>query len=256
MINRSPQSSLLKHRIRSDAEKARLCAANNADLYQAIFRAHRLPDQRTDAFWSSDAIAPPYYSNLTTLDPEAIEEQLAEIGRLTDRLGRRCGLKDGFSTLDLISKGFRLLFSASWIWAESPTMAARVPEDWSRVRDAAELNLWEQAWKQSGSPTEAKVFTPALLADPDMHIYGQPAGDRFEAGCIVNRSAEVVGVSNIFHLPGTPPALRDAISVAAIAFLPGLPLVGYDRGEALDEMIGLGFRSVGELRIWVSGEDA
>ncbi|WP_246647830.1 hypothetical protein [Rhizobium laguerreae] len=114
MIRNSSQS-ILRHTIRSDAEKARICAANNADLYQAMFRAHGLPDQRTSAFWSSDAIAPPYYSNMTTLDPDATEEQLIEIGRLTDRLGRRPGFKDGFSRLDLVNKGFQLLFSASWI---------------------------------------------------------------------------------------------------------------------------------------------
>jgi hypothetical protein len=52
---------------------------------------------------------------MTTLDPDATEEQLIEIGRLTDRLGRRPGFKDVFSRLDLVNKGFQLLFSASWI---------------------------------------------------------------------------------------------------------------------------------------------
>ncbi|WP_246647412.1 hypothetical protein [Rhizobium laguerreae] len=113
MIRSSSRSNILKHTVRSDAEKARICAANNADLYQAMFRAHGLPHQRTSAFWSSDAIAPP--TNMTTLDPDATEEQLIEIGRLTDRLGRRPGFKDGFSRLDLVNKGFQLLFSASWI---------------------------------------------------------------------------------------------------------------------------------------------
>ncbi|PDT15300.1 hypothetical protein CO670_18125 [Rhizobium sp. J15] len=59
MTNSSLQSG--SHE-RSDEQKVRLCAANNADLYQAIFRAHGLPDQRTGAFWTSDAVAPPYYS--------------------------------------------------------------------------------------------------------------------------------------------------------------------------------------------------
>ncbi|WP_245449977.1 hypothetical protein [Rhizobium leguminosarum] len=62
MTNSSLQSGTQE---RSDEEKVRLCAANNADLYQAIFRAHGLPDQRTSAFWTSDAVAPPYYSNMT-----------------------------------------------------------------------------------------------------------------------------------------------------------------------------------------------
>lgn len=237
--------------IRSNAEKARICAANNADLYQAIFRAHGLPDQRNSAFWSSDAIAPPYYSNMTTLDPDATEVQLVELRRLTDRLGQRPGLKDGFSKLDLADKGFRLLFSASWIWAEPLGVSAPAPHDWRRIRDAAALDLWEQSWKASGSPTDSDVFTPALLSDPNVHIYGRRAGDGFDAGCIVNRSPEAVGISNIFNLACTPEAFRDAISLASVAFSPDVPLVGYDNGAALDDMHKLDFRSVGQLRIWL-----
>ncbi|WP_240605124.1 hypothetical protein [Rhizobium changzhiense] len=254
MIRDSSQSYIVKHTARSDAEKARICAANNADLYQAVFRAQGLPDQRTIAFWSSDVSAPPYYSNMTTLDPDATEEQLLEIGRLTDRLGRRPGIKDGFSRLDLVNKGFHLLFSASWVWAEPHRISARAPQDWARICDAAALDRWEHSWKESGSPTDAKVFTPALLSDPNVHIYGRLAGDGFDAGCIVNRSPEAVGISNIFSLTGTPQAFRDAISLATIAFSPDAPLVGYDRGAALDEMTKLGFRPVGQLRIWLSDD--
>ncbi|ABC93832.1 hypothetical conserved protein (plasmid) [Rhizobium etli CFN 42] len=254
MIRNSSQSKALNHTARSDAEKARICAANNADLYQAVFRARGLPDQRTSAFWSSDAIAPPYYSNMTTLDPDATDEQLVEIGRLTDRLGRRPGCKDGFSRLDLVDKGFQLLFSASWIWAEPHRISARAPQDWARIRDGAALEGWEHSWKESGSPTDANVFTPALLSDPDIHIYGRWAGDGFDAGCIVNRSPEAVGISNIFSLAGTPQVFQDASSLATVAFSPDLPLVGYDRDEALDEMTKLGFRPVGQLRIWLSDE--
>ncbi|MBY3464220.1 hypothetical protein HFN80_09370 [Rhizobium laguerreae] len=254
MIRGSSQGNILKYSIRSDLDKARICAANNADLYQAVFRAHGLPDQRTNAFWSSDATAPPYYSNMTTLDPDATEEQLVEIGRLTDRFGRRPGLKDGFSRLDLGNKGFQLLFSASWIWAEPHKISLPAPQDWTRIRDAAALDCWEHSWKESGSPTDAHVFTPALFVDPDIHIYGRSTSGGFDAGCIVNRSPEAVGISNIFSLTGTPQAFRDAVSLATVAFSPDLPLVGYDRGAALDEMTKLGFRSVGELRIWLSDD--
>ncbi|MDR9784873.1 hypothetical protein [Rhizobium redzepovicii] len=253
MTNSSRQSGIQE---RSDEEKVRLCAANNADLYQAIFRAHGLPDQRTSAFWTSDAVAPPYYSNMTTLDRDATEEQLIEIDRLTDRLGRRPGIKDGFSKLDLNNKGFRSLLFASWIWAEPHKSSSSAPQGWVSVRDAAALGRWERSWKASGSPTDANVFTPALLSDPDMHIYGRLAGDGFDAGCIANRSPQVVGISNIFSLADTPQAFQDAFALASITFSADLPLVGYDRGEALDEMKELGFKPVGQLRIWLSDEGA
>ncbi|UWM85008.1 hypothetical protein [Rhizobium sp. SRDI969] len=147
------------------------------------------------------------------------------------------------------------MFSASWIWAEPHRLSARTPQDWARIRDAAALDRWEHSWKEAGSPTDANVFTPALLSDPNMHIYGRWAGDGFDAGCIVNRSPQAVGISNIFSLTGSPRAFPDAISLATIAFSPDVPLVGYDSGAALNEMTKLGFRSVGKLRIWLS-EDA
>lgn len=252
MMRGSSQGDVPNYAVRPGSDKARICAANNADLYQAVFRAHGLPNQRTSAFWSSDATAPPYYSNMTTLDPDATEEQLVEIGRLRDRLGQRPGLKDGFSRLDLGNKGFQLLFSASWIWAEPHRISAPAPQDWARIRDASALDRWEHSWKESGSPTDANVFAPALFSDPDIHIYGRLAGGGFDAGCIVNRSPEAVGISNIFSLTGTTQVFRDAVSLAAVAFSPDLPLVGYDSGAALDEMTKLGFESVGQLRIWLT----
>lgn len=251
MKSGSFQGDIPTHAIGSNLEKARIFAANNADLYRAIFRAHGLPDQRTPAFWSSDATAPPYYSNMTTLGPDAIEEQLVEIGRLTDRLGWRPGLKDGFSRLDLGSKGFRLLFSASWIWADPDRIAKHATRGWVRIDNARALANWELSWKEAGSPTDATVFPPALLSDPDVHIYGRPTGSGFDAGCIVNRSAEAVGISNIFNLNGTPEAFVDSASLASVAFSPDAPLVGYDSGAALREMTKLGFESVGQLRIWL-----
>ncbi|WP_261321708.1 hypothetical protein [Rhizobium leguminosarum] len=87
-----------------------------------------------------------------------------------------------------------------------------------------------------------------------MHIYGRWAGDGFDAGCIVNRSPQAVGISNIFSLTGSPQAFRDVISLATIAFSPDVPLVGYNSGAALNEMTKLGFRSVGKLRIWLSDD--
>lgn len=238
-------------RAAADEEKVLLCAANNADFYQAVFRALKLPDRRHGGLWSSNSVAPPYYSNLTTLDPRARAKQLAEILRLRATLGRQFSLKDGFSRLDLAEHGFHVLFSAEWIWAEPSHIAITSSPRWHQVRDAEALYRWEQSWKKGGSPTDLQVFSPALLDDENVAIYGRHTEDGFDAGCIANRSARVVGISNIFHLEGTPPVFGEAVSVTASAFSAGLPLVGYGRGEALDKMKTLGFKSVGDLRVWL-----
>lgn len=239
-------------RLTTDEEMALLCAANNADFYQAIFRALKLPDRRDSDLWSSEALAPPYYSNLTTLAPDADARQLTEILRLRAMLGRPFSLKDGFCRLDLGDYGFEVLFSAEWIWAERTHLMITSQPRWEQICDADALSQWEQSWRMGGSATNLHVFAPALLDDEDIAIFGRSTEDGFDGGCIANRSAQVVGISNIFHLKGTSPAYGEAVSVAASAFGANLPLVGYDRGEALSEMEALGFRSVGNLRVWLS----
>jgi hypothetical protein len=36
-------------------------------------------------------------------------------------------------------------------------------------------------------------------------------------------------------------------------WIPDLPLVGYERGEALELALESGFGSIGKLRVWMSG---
>ena len=44
-----------------------ICASNNVDWYQAIFRSHGLTWAISDGVWISRYSAPPYYSNAVTL---------------------------------------------------------------------------------------------------------------------------------------------------------------------------------------------
>src|SRR5437660_11860432 len=104
--------------MRTLADKVRICAANNADLYEAVFRALGLRGSRDRFMWWSESPAPPYYSNLTTLDPDAIEPQLKTVKQLGSVLEGPFAVEDGFCRLHLNDLGFKLLFSASWIWAD------------------------------------------------------------------------------------------------------------------------------------------
>ena len=151
------------------ADKSRLCASNNADIYQAVFKAHGLRHHRSEALWWSDEPAPPYYSNLTTLDPDSSDLQLAIVRRLKSDLGRSFSVKDGFRRLDLSVLGFRPLFDATWIWAEPDRIGLgpqnRMPSRWRRISDTASLDAWEGAWAAGGSSTDSRVFLPAILDD-------------------------------------------------------------------------------------------
>jgi hypothetical protein len=239
--------------MRSKADKARLCAANNADIYQSVFRAHGLKDHRSEAMWRSEETAPPYYSNLTTLDPDASDVQLAAIEELKLDLNRPFSVKDGFRGLDLSRHGFRLLFGATWIWAEPDSLGPlnSLPAGWRRIGDAASLEAWESAWAAGGSPRDRRVFPKTILDDPAIAILGRVANRGFDAGCVANRSPEVVGLSNVFSTNEPAPVIYETAVIAASAFAPGLPMVGYDRGEALLAARATGFEAVGDLRVWL-----
>jgi hypothetical protein len=92
--------------------RARLGAANNADLYEAVFRAHGLSYQRDAALLLTRHSPPPYYSNLITLDPDATRAQYRAIAQLKAGRPGPFSLKDGFCRLQLSAHGFGVLFEA------------------------------------------------------------------------------------------------------------------------------------------------
>ena len=56
---------------------------------------------------------PPYYSNLTTLDPDHTYAIPQELARFALKFGGVLGLKDSFCLLELEKNGFETLFEAS-----------------------------------------------------------------------------------------------------------------------------------------------
>jgi hypothetical protein len=234
-----------------------ICAANNVHWYQAIFGSHGLNGAIADGMWTSRDRPPPYYSNAVTVASSAVAAQAATIRDLVGTLPRPWSVKDSFSVLELSPLGFRPLFEAKWIWCDAADAPVPVRGDtvWRRVTTVAELERWEGAWRENGSPAESRVFVPDLLADPTIALFSAHRGDAIVAGCAANRSDEAVGFSNLFVAGGDDDlAIADAVSEVA-RFGSGLPIVGYLAGERLARVGRLGFRTVGQLRVWVTGAD-
>jgi len=230
-------------------QRAIIAANNNAHLYEAMFDAHGLRHTRLPfAFLGQDA-PPPSYSNLTILAPNQQDDCRAEIAKLAQVFAGRVGLKDSFCQMELAANGFTPLFKASWLWREASASAD--PGNWQTVETPADLLLWEQAWKSSGSPTPQCMFPPQLLCHPDVHFLGEFFDGAFQAGCIANRSADCIGISNVFA--ATPSAATYPRATAAVAALdPNLPIVGYESGDDLDRALTAGFETTGTLRILVA----
>jgi hypothetical protein len=230
---------------------AEMCVRNSLHWYEAIFRTHGLSGSATDGLWVSDGEVPPYYSNAMTLVPSPVEPQMARLAGLRSTLDRTWAVKDSFATLDLAPLGFKTLFDAEWIWRD-PSPPPRTDADdvaWRQVTTASVLDEWERAWRDNGSPTDRPVFLAELLSDPTIGLFGAYRGESLVGGCAANVSSEAVGFSNYFA------ADRDVDRLAAGAlgvvsrFGVGLPVVGYEGGDALERAKRFGFRPVGPLRV-------
>jgi hypothetical protein len=228
----------------SPEDRAKACAANNADFYGAVFDAQLLTWTRDRSCWVSTEQPPPYYSQLVTLSPENTIEQLAKIMDLRWLLSHPWSFKDAFCTLDVASDGFEILFEAQWIWRD-PAKVKR-PDGWVQVKWPAQLRKWEAAWAANGSPTPVQVFKEPLLADPYVFVMAQLHNGEIVGGAIGNISDGVLGLSNVF-------GASFAAAADAVQSLNGdLAVVGYERGDNLVAARGCGFTEVAPLRVWMT----
>lgn len=218
---------------------------NNARWCNAVCRSHGYPGQFTGRLWTSVRHALPFYPNAITLSPDATA---AEVTAAQDP-SRPFAIKDSFARLDLAPHGLTPLFDATWIAV--PTPAGGDDPSWGAVTDRGELVRWEAAWASGGEVIG--LFQPALLDDPDCAVLACRRDGAQVGGAIAYTAGGVTGISNVFK-SGIADDPLWAGAVRAIARVrPGLPIVGYERGEDLAAARQAGFTVLGPLRIWARG---
>jgi hypothetical protein len=207
-------------------------ARNNAEWCDAMCRAHGIAGEAGEDAWTWPVRTPPYYPDAVTLRPDV------DVAALLERIdsGPGCSIKDSFATLEV--PGFEILFDASWM-RRPPGSATPPAAEWNVVSD---LDEWERAW---GEPLG--LFLPALLADG--RFLAARRDGRIVAGAILNRTGDVIGLSNVFGDDPWPGAVATAASL-----YPDLPLVGYERGDDLAAARRVGFEVIGPLRVWTRGD--
>jgi hypothetical protein len=76
------------------------------------------------------------------------------------------------------------------------------------------------------------------------------------AVAVANRSDDgrgpVVGLSNIVLSDGDLRTDGPSLVAALRDAFPALPIVGYEQGDELSAMVGLGFQPLGPLRVWLT----
>ncbi|MBP2705030.1 hypothetical protein JOL79_14535 [Microbispora sp. RL4-1S] len=221
-------------------------ARNNADWCASVCRSHGNTSAFGEKAWWSVRRTPVYYPDaITLLDDVVPADFLTEI----DMASPGCSVKDSFVTLDLAPMGFSELFAAQWIHRPpGPAVPATLRTE--RVSTASRLRDWQAAWH--GDDDVPDVFRPALLDDPSVLVLAFHDGGGLHGGAVLNHSAGLVGLSNLFAVEGCDVAdiWASAISAAAGHF-PEVPLVGYEHGDDLAPALANGFGVLGTLRVWL-----
>lgn len=224
---------------------------NNAELCELICSANGTIGTFNQDYWCSNHTVADYYPDFVTLKEDINEQKIKE--RLsTYSPGRAWTVKDSFSKLELTDLSFKTLFDAQWITTpESIREGKRTDATWQVIDSIDELLSWEKAWSNTWTPKQAVLFQPALLHQPNIKFFSAYKGRKIVAGFIVNKSTQVVGMSNIFtHDENSSDYWIEAIHLTRQTY-PGMTIVGYERDEELKTALSIGCRAIGKLKVWI-----
>jgi hypothetical protein len=223
----------------------RAAVINNARWCDAVCRSHGYPGEFGGRLWSSAGHALPFYPNAITLSPDVTAAE-ATAGQDPSR---PFAIKDSFARLDLASHGLTPLFATTWIAVPAPAGGDAL--SWDVVANPGDLVRWEAAWAGGGEVTG--LFRPALLDDPDCAVLACRRDGAQVGGAIAYTAGGVTGISNVFKSEiADGPLWAGAVRTIA-RVRPGLPIVGYERGEDLAAARRAGFTVLGSLRVWARG---
>jgi hypothetical protein len=216
-------------------------ARNNAEWCDVVCRSHGLsPRFRADA-WLSERRTPAGFPDAVTLSTGVSPQ------RLLDGIdaSEGCSVKDSFAELDLRPSGFRVLFHAQWI--VGPPVVDDIPTSSPHWEELEDVDEWIAA--QPDPVITGNLMRRSLLDDSVSALVAR-SGDAVVAGTMINRSRDVVGLSNVFVRASDAAAHWRGALAAVRARYPTLPIVGYELGSMLAAARDAGCRTVGPLRVW------
>jgi hypothetical protein len=214
---------------------------NNACWCDIVCRSHGLPTVLSEQMWTAPDGSPRLYPDAVTLGPHLAADFV--LGRIDTSPG--CSVKDSFADLDLSEHGFIVLFDARWMFREpaSPRTPPRL--GWQLITTDDDLERWAVAADLEG------IIRPELLRDPTVRVLSMLDDRAVTTGAIINWTGATVGLSNVFTTPTTPmSAWRDLPAAIANVFA-GVPIVGYEHGNALAAAAESGFETIAPLLVWL-----
>lgn len=241
------------------SELVAMAALNNALQSEAVLAAVGSSGAFGEVFWQNDHRFDIPYANGATLGSAADgARHLEAIKRLTAAREPDVPtyVMDSWATLDLEPLGYRVRFADEWFVSELPPQPSGPPLASIEVIDnAARLVEWEAASVIAfggGAPeTRGHTYPPGLLADERFTFYGVDVDGALAAGVLLFRDPACTGVYTFFTLPEyRGRGLGTALLRHALNHAPDPPLATNPSEMSRGIFSKLGFRAVGERRVW------
>lgn len=225
--------------------RLRLAIDASRRWYDAIFTLHRGLANSDGRIWVAESQPPPWHSAVKTLSPGVeVEEVVAAMSRHPGG-----SVADSFGDVDLVPKGFAVLFESTWVHHAGVADAAW-PNGWVVVRDLVLLDQWSREHDYAG------VLLPDVLEDPSFHILARIDDGRVTAGAVVHDAGAVTGLTNMWTSRArlTATDVRQLLACAAVIH-PRRGVVDYARGDELDVLVSVGYERLGPQRVWVRSSE-
>ncbi|MFC7488284.1 hypothetical protein ACOCJ7_09720 [Knoellia sp. CPCC 206453] len=229
-------------------DRIELAARNNALWCDGVCRSHGISGTFGSAVWSSPVRTPPLYPDAVTLTESTSELDILQ--RIDAAAG--ASIKDSWASLDLTRADFAPLIAGEWLWLDADDAAARTGGDggtWREVRSAAQMEGWSRAW--ASAPQDAVILGPSLLAEEGVKVLAATEGEHVTAGCIVNVTGQVAGITNVFAADGDDARAWVGAAAAAALVAPGHHLVGWESGDGVAAARAARFDTIGPLTVWI-----
>jgi hypothetical protein len=236
------------------SDKTLKAIRNNIGLYEAIFSNHQIEFNRTDMICYSLEKTPPLYSNLVTVSqhwkPDDVFRKIDSNYEMEK--WNQWSIKDSFGVLDLNQYGFRKLFDAQWMYLEAENFTSienSASLRYEIIDEEIALSAWRLVW-DSDEQLGAEIFKPQSLSNPKFYYVAGYKGQEIVCGCVVNKTDEVLGISNFFA-PDRDVKYWSEIVSFIFRSIEQADIVGYERQELVDKLKLLGFEAVGNLTVWL-----
>jgi hypothetical protein len=224
-------------------------ALNNAQWCDIVCRTHKTPGEFLENIWINQQEVPAFYPNLVTIKPLS-DESINDITETLKKIPLKTyAIKDSFNELQADEIGCKSLFEAEWItYSQKELAPASAIDNWTIIKNDEELKNWEYAWNHNQS-TDKRIFLPNILSVKDVFFLAKYKSNQIIAGGIVNISHDVVGLSNVFTQEVNNDNIWSEVSFFIKEKISPLPIVGYERDEALALALEAGFKTIGKLKV-------